>query len=421
MKKAETLVPIVSLFTLSAIGFFLYGAAVGKYEIWPYQTLSEMKEVAVSLLTTGGVHPANRLFPRPAGASGELYVAHAPERVQPGYRAIMGYDAEWGGYSIRLLDASGTQVHKWELDYLAYDPDGPSNQSDMPHGMYVMPDASVIVTFDLGDVMVRLDSCSEPMWIQEGNYHHSIDRGLGGTFWTWLSDGNHNSPMQYMVNFDPDSGETIRSIGLVEDFVERSPEMSIRLGVPLDYDIASARKHIGPNTDLFHPNDLEVLPEELAPAFPEFRVGDLLISLKKIHMIALVDPGTLEIKWALQGPWRFQHDPDFNPNGQITVYNNNSGRGRTSITAVNPSTREVHEPFSSGGVKYYSESMGKHQILPHGGVLIVVPAEGRVLELDRDGKLVAEFNNIYGDKLNFTVEHALWLPETYFERSPNCE
>lgn len=64
--------------------------------------------------------------------------------------------------------------------------------------------------------------------------------------------------------------------------------------------------------------------------------------------------------------------------------------------------------------------MGKHQLLPNGNLLIVVPDEGRVLETTRSGDLVFEFNNMFDDDYNAHVENAMWLPKDFFEPSPSC-
>ena len=66
--------------------------------------------------------------------------------------------------------------------------------------------------------------------------------------------------------------------------------------------------------------------------------------------------------------------------------------------------------------------MGKHQYLPNGNVLIVVPGEGRILEVTGDGANVMEFNNLSSISLNYNehVENGLWVPPDYFQTVPRC-
>jgi len=73
-------------------------------------------------------------------------------------------------------------------------------------------------------------------------------------------------------------------------------------------------------------------------------------------------------------------------------------------------------------LRFYSEAMGKHQYLPNGNVLIVVPEEGRVLVASSRGQKVMEFNNISAKsaKYNGHVKNGLWMPMGYFEHLPEC-
>ena len=80
-----------------------------------------------------------------------------------------------------LYDDKGELHHTWSIDYYALDPDGPSNDGDTPQAFHVLPDGSIIVGWDAGDVMVRLDACSEPIWTKEGVFHHAISRADDGT------------------------------------------------------------------------------------------------------------------------------------------------------------------------------------------------------------------------------------------------
>lgn len=127
-------------------------------------------------------------------------------------------------------------------------------------------------------------------------------------------------------------------------------------------------------------------------------------------------------KWASYGAWLAQHDPDFTPDGQISVYNNNFPRGWSEIVWIDPQARAVTTPLAAGGVRFYSKRMGEHQYLPNGNVLIVVPEEGRVLELTANGDLVMEYNNLshVGPDYSAHVENGVWLPADHFEALPGC-
>ena len=104
------------------------------------------------------------------------------------------------------------------------------------------------------------------------------------------------------------------------------------------------------------------------------------------------------------GPWLKQHDPDFLPDGRISVYSNNPGRGRSDIIKIDPTTRAVTSDLYDGAVHFYSAEMGSHQYQPNGNILITVPGEGRVLLVSPHGEPIMEFNNVSSQSSAFN-EH----------------
>ena len=51
-----------------------------------------------------------------------------------------------------------------------------------------------------------------------------------------------------------------------------------------------------------------------------------MLSLRQYNLVLVVDPDDWRVKWHQTGPWRRQHHPEFNPDGTITVFNNNTYR-----------------------------------------------------------------------------------------------
>jgi hypothetical protein len=225
------------------------------------------------------------------------------------------------------------------------------------------------------------------------------------------------------MNFDAETGATIREIGLIEDIIQPLGPKAFVFGVGADYPF----KHVDADPehrdlDFFHPNDVDVLSAALAPQFPLFEPGDLLLSLREIDLVAVVDADTAKLKWWNVGPWIKQHDPDFLPDGRISVYSNNTGRGRSDILKIDPKTRAVSSDVHDGKARFYSAEMGSHQYQPNGNVLITVPGEGRVLLLSPTGDLIMEFNNLSSQlpEQNEHVENAAWFPPGYFDDTPQC-
>jgi hypothetical protein len=108
--------------------------------------------------------------------------------------------------------------------------------------------------------------------------------------------------------------------------------------------------------------------------------------------------------------------------GKISLYNNNTHRGRSEILKIDPATGDISNELFTSSTRFYSGFMGRHQYLPNGNVLIAVPGEGRVIEVSSHGRMVMEFNNRSraGSDYNEHIDNALWMPADYFAAVPNC-
>ena len=62
----------------------------------------------------------------------------------------------------------------------------------------------------------------------------------------------------------------------------------------------------------------------------------------------------------------------------------------------------------------YTPVEGDHQILKNGNILIAEGNGGRVLEVDRDGRVVWEFINRYSEEEVLRVSDAIRYPREYF-------
>ena len=393
------------------------GAHFATAKYWPWKPVERALKVLGEGLEYGAFAPDNALGEAPENASREVWTAHAPDAVAPGYRALMGYFGDQADFGIVLFDASGDEVHRRILNYDVQDPDGPSGGSEAPHAFHFLADGSVVVNTDKGDVMARYDACGEPLWSRAGAFHHSLAEDPRGGLWTWRGETSAFDQYHALVRFDPETGETLQEIDLVEDVVEASAEhRAIFTLVPGK----ALERASGPRTvhDLMHPNDLEALRPERAAAFPDFEAGDLLLSFRNIDLVAVLDPDALALRWWSHGPWIQQHDPDFGANGEITVFNNNGWRRLSSIVAIDPSTRALRTLPVDPDFRFYTQYMGKHEVLDDGTLQVVVPFEGRALEFDADGRLLLEINNVFSEAHNaFVADYVLLAPD-FFDVPP---
>jgi len=85
------------------------------------------------------------------------------------------------------------------------------------------------------------------------------------------------------VNFDPETGATVKEIGPVEDLIQNMGVESAIFLIRPDYPFERFEKNPSSfEKDLLHANDIDVLYSDLAPMFREFKVGDLLIGFLKL-------------------------------------------------------------------------------------------------------------------------------------------
>jgi hypothetical protein len=177
-----------------------------------------------------------------------------------------------------------------------------------------------------------------------------------------------------------------------------------------------------PEKDVIHLNHIDELTSDLVGAFPQFREGDLLVSLREPNMLLVIDPKTELIRWHQVGPWIQQHDAEFQPNGKITLFDNafdgtkdGSLFGGSKIVSVDPSDGKSEVVYQGQNEdRIYTGSMGDHQILDNGNILITESNAGRIIEVDTDGRIVWEYINRYSEDEVCRVGNAIRYPLNYF-------
>ena len=153
-----------------------------------------------------------------------------------------------------------------------------------------------------------------------------------------------------------------------------------------------------------------------------FNAGDLLVSLRNLNLVVVIDSNTGAVKWHFSHPLIHQHDPDFEPDGTITIFDNNDDTtrngdywGRSRIIKVNPETYGWSVAYpTSDDQPFYSQEGGKHQLLLNGNRLITEANAGRAFEVKPEGTLVWNWV-IASDDPEFLPEvlEATRYPESY--------
>lgn len=396
----KDLLPKLLFFAALLVGGYAYGMLSVEWGSFPYPTIETARTTWADLQDNWKndleIEPTRHLKPAVYEGDG---VTVRKEGMQPGWTFMTGMFGDQMG--ARLVDEDGQVLHEWPVNYTEIWPGKPLTPKGEPatdwnvflHGSLVQPDGSIIINFDAGPSMVKLDRCSEVVWKIERNIHHSVFEAEDGTIWTHLGD--------HIIQVAAD-GEIVRRVNVQKMMRQNGLEGAYFIQEPQKANI--------------HANDVEVLSEEMADAFPLFEAGDVMYSMRNLNLVIVFDPETETVKWYQHGPWLRQHDPDFLPDGRISIYNNRMEYGESNIMVIDPVTREVEVVYA--GTKdepFYSVIRGKHQTLENGNILIVEAQGGRVFEVTPAGEIVWQYVNRYDQDRTAIISNAIRHPPSFFE------
>jgi hypothetical protein len=409
----------IAAFYLTALIFFSWGAAVARYEVFPFDYIKSVKDnvagfvrgdieedttVLQKLKNDFNVTPERFVRHYKASSSDEFREVGLEGRrdrretpriwVSPSapdsYRLIVGVlDFEKAFWGAILLDPDGRVVHRWHMNNAS----DLTDQSDVLMNLYgvaFFPDGSAVFNKqERSGGLVKIDYCSKLEWTKSGTFHHVAEPTEDSSaFWTF--GGRQSQLHPTLVLVDAATGDTIKEIDMA-DVEKANPDTFI-------FDLRR-RNGVGNAT---HPNHIEPLPAALADAYPQFSAGDLVLSYQATNLIFVLDPDSLKIKWWYLGGGDGQHDPDWHDDGTISVFNNNYRAKRhgmpevSSIVSIDPKTNTHYTVVSGKLFNFWSEKNSNHQFTGDGTVIITSALQGRVLEVDlRTGEKVLEFVNAY--------------------------
>jgi hypothetical protein len=353
----------------------------------------------------------------------------------------------------RLIRRDGTLVKKWSLDYNEHFPDPDARVCDLTsplrtdiHGAHVTPQGELVFNYEYCG-SVKLDQCSGLIWKINKPTHHSLVPAEAGGYWLlgqykWLASeepdrfppfstlttGKNMLEEDTLLRVSED-GEILEEVSIPELLRENNLEALLTANRTPNVYRRPFTLHVVVNNELVHANKVAELPSEIADSYPLFAAGDLAISMRKLNLIIVLDPITKKVKWHQTGPWLRQHDPEFRPDGRISVFNNNvysmayvkdktvlSTPFTTNIIAVDPVSRETEVVFGEKpGQEMLSVIRGQHELLENDGILITEFDAGRVLEVDADGQVIWEYVNRYDDEFVGEISNSAIYPADYFQ------
>jgi hypothetical protein len=343
---------------------------------------------------------------------------------------------------MRLIRQDGELVHRWPVRFSEIFKDTSHIKTEyfVPktdwnveiHGALALPDGSVVFNFERAG-MVKMDRCGVVQWTLSRMTHHVVEQSEDGGFWVggvnYIGRDDQKRLPLLKTPFYEDTlmkissgGEVLQEISLLGLLFSNSLSGAILFanGMP-GIELAKSTNKVP--EEITHLNDIEELTTQMAAHFPQFAAGDLVVSERDYNLIMVVDPKSQKVKWHQRGPWISQHDPDFQPGGRISIFNNNTDGtstgsllGGSEVLEVDPVTGMVSRRY--GGTPsqlMYSATRGKHQYLENGNILITETEEGRIIEVNSNGQIVWEFITRYDDDEVLTVTQASRYAEGYFK------
>ena len=436
--------PLLAFKSVLVLIIFLVGGVFAHKHWQPFKFLVEGYQASNTLIKEQmQVRPELLRRHRYGGDGVTIY---NPDKAYSGVTALQGLLP--GGAQIRLVDMSGNEIHRWLINYFEiwpnpthleekYQPKSDFNYHT--HGMVIFPDGSIV--FNVSNIgAAKLSKCGKVEWTLDRATHHSITLTEDGSFWIPGNRAIRNIPEYLMfpgvtrelLESDPEAefNRYENIILLVDEYGEVQREISVLQSL---YDGGFESQifdmmQIEP-TDPTHINDIEVVTQELADKVPGVSKGDILVSIRQMHMLAFFDPVTGVIKKHFVGPWVRQHDPDISPNGNLVVFNNgrkgfhfNRIEG-SNLVEFDPETGNTHIIYPiEGQQSFYTEIVGNHQLLGNGNRLIAESLAGRVIEVTHQGEIVWEYVIPYDETHASLIETAQRLDSDYFTfENWNCE
>ena len=332
-------------------------------------------------------------------------------------KGVITYDKDksWGDYTLftsigtdkaMVMNMSGEIVYEWDIPFpperLTYKDraaagrlfSDPTNRGNI----YVMYFGEKAAVSEYGTI--KFDRSSKILWENPNALHHTMTFLEDGRYMTFLQaarNEKHPALLQieppyledFLVVVDGKTGEYSQEISFIDAFA-RSEYKSVLESLhrtPADPEMREG--------DLFHPNTITPVPEQVSNTFPNITKNSVMLSFRNIDMIAFLDLDNKTISWALYGPWRGQHDPRFLDNGHVIMLDNqgNTGPGgRSRLLEVDLQDLSIVWEYGGSEEKpFYTGYNGMIDVLPNGNILVTETHTGRIFEVTRDKEIVWDY------------------------------
>ncbi|MFT5286584.1 MAG: hypothetical protein ACI8TQ_002754 [Planctomycetota bacterium] len=316
---------------------------------------------------------------------------HIANQAQAGYN----FYTSGHGPEVILMDMQGQVLHRWEKPIAEL---WPGREIDPTHifGQYfrralLQPNGDIFAVV-AGYGLVKLDKDSNLIWSYDSRVHHDLELLEDGSILTLTRetttrpDVNADEPVveDFVVILNSRGEEQLKvsTLNALQNAAEQYPKLVEEM--PRD-------------GDLLHVNSVEMLDGRLAEIDPAFKKGNVLISLHRNSVVAVMDLDAERIVWAKTGRWTNQHHPRVLDKNRLLIYNNVAGNSKaggkvSSILEYDLEQDGVAWSFRGNRkIPFRSDALGSVHRLANGNTLIIESQYGRALEVTRDKQLVWEF------------------------------
>jgi hypothetical protein len=405
--RRKFLASCLSFFGVASLSYLL-GAAVIFFDLPSSSFLRKALVGGMAWYEQKGASPSSE-GPASAPAVGQI---DKPDKTCDGFTLCM-----YGkGSTAVLINMRGEMVHQWHVPFNALWTDPPHLRGQIRDaavyfsGGHLYPSGDLLAVIEgpinlrnpsNGHGLVKLDKDSRVLWKYAAKCHHDVDVAEDGTVYALQNEmvdqvppGLAYLPTPCMVDFveviSPE-GKRRKSISLLEALQDSPYAVLFRMlerpgvldgAVPFEASRTPPSLDDARRRDVLHSNSIKVLSRALAPRFPLFKAGQLLISVRNLNALVLLDPESGKVVWAARGPWLAQHDPSFLDNGHLLLFDNLGSPRGSCVLEYDPRTQAFPWTYPGDkGMPFFSEIRGMTQRLANGNTLIVNSGAGKVFEV----------------------------------------
>lgn len=298
------------------------------------------------------------------------------------------------------LDEHNRIIHTWSLPYSKAFPMRHSQRKVRDNHVYIekfvtFPNGDLLATYTgWGDTpygygLVKMDKDSHVIWNFFDTTNHDIfvhpdNQNIYTLTHQFIVRAGKNTLADYIALLSPD-GKLLKKISVLDAF----DKSSFR-------DLLTNKQPQGAAWDTLHTNSIDVIDAQKATAFPQFKLGSILISIRNMDTIAVIDPHSEEVIWAYSGIWSAQHAAHFTKRGTIILLDNNGGGTRkkpqSRIIEINPATLTVKTLYAgSPTTPFYTCAFGRTQPLDNGNIIVTETLGSRIFEINPAGEMVWQY------------------------------